>query len=157
MSNQKQSAVFVFALLLAIPAGAQVQIEMRAEAVVDSGEIRLADIAVIRSESARSKAALQQLDVGQLKEGRDSLTIRQTLVAIRLQLAGWSSDDFQIGGAKTTQVARRLYEPVTDSAIEAAAVNTMRTTLNVPPTELRVRLTSPFMGTLPKAVQSKSN
>ena len=153
MSNSKRSVIFLFAVFMAVPAGARVQIELRPEAAVESSEIRLGDIADIRGAARRSSTTLQKLDIAQLREGQDRLSIRLSRVAIRLQLAGWSLQDFQVDGAKTVLVTRRIPELVTDTAIEAAALDTMRKTFNVPSEELRVRLTSPFMKSLPRTIQ----
>ncbi|MEO2030913.1 MAG: flagellar basal body P-ring formation chaperone FlgA [Planctomycetaceae bacterium] len=153
MNNSKQFVVFVFAVSVAVPAGARIQIELRPDAAVESSEIRLGDIADIRGAAPRSVSTLQKLDIARLRVGQDSLSIRLSRVAIRLQLAGWSLQDFQVTGAPTVVVTRRIPEPVTDTAIEAAALDTMRKTFNVPSEELRVRLTSPFMTSLPRALQ----
>ncbi len=157
MNSQVHSVVFVIALLLAVPASGQVRIELRSEVEIEAEEIRLGDVARISDNSGRSSAELQQLDLSQMQPDADSVVIRPSLVAIRLQLGGWSRDSFRIVGAESVRVTRRSAMPVMDSDIETAAARTMQATLNVPPDEVRVRMTSPFMESMPKLLQQDDN
>jgi flagella basal body P-ring formation protein FlgA len=154
MSNQIQSMVSIFTLLLAAQAGADtVRIELRPEGSVDSEVIRLNDIARISGCSAVLKTELEQLDISQLTKDTDSVNIRHSLVAIRLQLAGWSTQEFMIFGSAVVNVKRREPQAITDASVEAAALKTMQLTLNVGADQLRVQLNSPFMSSLTKRMQ----
>lgn len=157
MNHLKPVAVFVISICMAAPGTAQIRIELRPKVALPAGEIRLGDIAAIHGNAGRSGFGLRKLDIAVLGADQDQLPIRRSRVAIRLQLAGWSLQDFEVDGADAVLVTRRDPEPLTDAVIEAAAAETMRRTFDVPSSELRVRLTSPFTTSLPGVLQEDEN
>lgn len=153
MIRLTRSLGFIAAVLLAGPVLGQIQISLRSNTSVQSNQVVLGDIADISGNPLEMRSKLARLDVGVLRPNSDRLTIRQSLVGIRLRLAGWSAEEFIVTGADQAVVTRRRPEPLTDVAIESAAKLTMQGTLNVGPEEVRVLLASPFMGAVPRSLQ----
>lgn len=141
------------AVLLAAPAMAQVRIELRADAAVRTDEILLGDVADISGGTAQARAQLSSVNVAMFRKDEPTRTIRQSLIAIHLQLAGWSADSFQLTGPGTVRVSRSGPERLSDMTIEAAAAATIQAALNLPAEDLRVRLSSPFTTSLPGVLQ----
>ncbi len=145
--------ILLIAVLPAVPAAAQVKIALRPRAAVESENVRLGDVAEITGSTSETRSALRQLDIGSFEPDTDSLTIRQSLIAIHLRLAGWPVNRIEFTGASQVVVTPEKPQPLSDIAIEAAAAETMQLTLNLSEDDIRVQLISPFMQTLPSAVQ----
>ncbi len=155
MTNPIRYILFSITLLTANSAFGQAQIELREEVEMDHDDVQLGDIARIHAADPDVRQHISELDMGVLDGETTGLMIGRSRVAIRLRLSGLDASEFQISGATKSVVRRRVPQVVTDSAIESAAVPTMEDALGVPASQLRVRLNSPMMATLPKQVQDE--
>lgn len=140
-------------VLLAGSAAAQTRINLRAEATSNNDQVLLGDIADITDGPVQARAQLRQLPIATFKPDQQSVTLRQSLIAIHLRLTGWSANQFRLSGTDRVLVRRTTAEAVSDMAIEAAASATIQATLNLPADELRIRLTSPYTDSLPGVLQ----
>jgi len=156
MTSQIRYSIFLLALMAATSAPAQVQIELREDVVVDNNSVQLGDIATIQAADPDVLQRLRTLDVGILSNEQPMLMIGRTRVALRLRLSGMDASQFQITGGTKAVVRRRVPQLVSDSAIESAAIPTMESALGVPASQLRVRLNSPMMASLPKQIQGET-
>lgn len=107
-----------FALpLLAQRAHASARIELSSNAVVNALTVRLDDIASIEGADTSTVDRLKQIDLTTLDAVGDSATISQSLLTVRLALAGFDDPDFELVGAKKVVVTRRPTQTTDQAAI----------------------------------------
>lgn len=131
---------------------APVVVQLRRHPQVSQREVRLADIATIQTSSDSVAAALGQLDVATIDADSTAVEIRKSFVRIRILLSGWDSG-IVVTGPDELLVEFTPPKPLNDVDIEQAALETMCSVMGVEESELKVRLTAPFIQSLPSNIQ----
>lgn len=138
-------------------AAERVTIVLQPNVTVSTFHVTLGDIADVRTTSQSAESLIKSLDVATLKDPDASTVLTRSFLMIRLSLDGWRRNEVSIVGAETVKVTFRLPSELTDIDVEAAAVKTMAVLHGVAEDELRVRLTSPFMQSVPQAIRDAAD
>ncbi len=142
-------------LVLPVVACAELIVQLRANPVVDSRQITLADVADISATTNNEAVIAGQIDLADLENSKRSLFLNRSFVRIRLMVAGWDSSELRVSGPEKILVEYEEPEPLADTDIEIAATRTMQQMLGVPEEELRIRLASPFVSALPTQIRER--
>lgn len=131
------------------------RIAIPSQAAVGEARIALGEVAQISCSNPLTTRMLAAIDIGEFLPDETSKKISLSFIAIRVQLAGFGRTEFEIDGARTCQVEYRMPSALTDSDVEAAGVKAFSEVLGCDAKDVRVRLTRPFMGALPKGIREK--
>lgn len=142
-------------LFLSHPAGAQILVRLRPDPVVHQREVRLADVAAIQAPTPQIAAVIGRADVATIGPTETSVVLKKSYARIRLMLAGWQSS-LVVDGPESIIVTYAPPKPLTDIDVEQAAEDMMQNILGAEDGEIRVRLTAPFVQTLPQDVREMS-
>lgn len=134
---------------------AQIILRLPPNVTVHSRNVRMIDIVTPSVADQRAALMLRLADVATIKPDSSEVEIKKSFLRIRLMLAGWSEDRFRIDGPDTVVVRFEEGRVTTDSDVEKAATETMAVVLGARDEDLRVRLSRPFMQSLPSALQTK--
>lgn len=126
------------------------------QVAVTAKSVRLGDVAEIICNDVNLKSGLAAVDIAEVSAGQ-LVSVSPSFIAIRLRLAGFRSDQFEVTGGGDCQL--ELVEPqlLTDREVEEIAMKTFQQALGVPIEDLRVRLTTPFMAGLPTGIRNQEN
>ena len=155
--RQAPTALWVAVTVLTLPltAHAELIVALHANPVVDSQRITLADVADITATTNNEGTIAGHIDLEEFRSGKSSLIMNRSYIRIRLMVAGWGPDELRISGPEKIVVEYEEPEPIADTEIEAAATRTMQQMLGVPADEIRVRLSGPFVASLPTKIRQR--
>ncbi len=143
--------------IVPVAARAELVVQLRDNPIVTSRHVTLADVADVSSTTTSEKTIAEHLDLIELKPTEQATMMNRSYVRIRLQVAGWGSDEIRLSGPEKIFVEYEEPQPIADEDIEVAAMKTIQKVLGIPAEELRVRLVSPFVTALPTGVRNRSD
>ena len=135
-------------------AASPLALDLPAEVTVGTRHVSAADLVSSTDTAGPLLNRLRAIDVAEIPEDATELTLRKSLLRIRLMLAGLDAGNLQVTGPEVIHV--KLVEPVplADTDVEAAAVKTLAWSLGVNVEDLQVGLNRPFMQTVPPSVRA---
>ena len=121
---------------------------------VTDATVTLGNVADIITRDPLLRSRLSAVDIAVLKPGQTLATVSPSYIEIRLRLAGFSQEQFDVAGGGDCYL--ELVEPhvLSDREVEDVAMLAFQQALSVPANDLRVRLTAPFVASLPSAARS---
>ncbi len=155
-----------FSLLLTVPSLAFgvapfagdsfARIVMPDQVSVSENAVSLGSVADIITDDGNLRARLAVVDVALLKPGQITATVSPSFIEIRLRLAGFRQDQFEVTGGDECRL--ELTEPVllSDREVQEVAMLAFQKALSIPAEDLRVCLTAPFVASLPSAARSQT-
>lgn len=160
-----REAAILFALLLAVPvcspapvkAQGGVTVHLPEQIAVPEGVVRLADLATITGASKRDIARVSHVDVLGLDERRTDVSLTRERIRLRLLLAGWDEPQVQFSGAEVVHVSVIEEQPWSDLRVEEEIRRVLVRQMGLPVDDLQVRLSAPFLETLPEPMQVGSD
>lgn len=131
------------------------RIVVPSQAAVGDLKFSLGSVAQITCRDLQMQRRISAIDIGEFQADESIKTLTQSFISIRLQLSGIRRDAFEIDGAQNCQVEYQLPSPLTDFEVEAAGGQAFRDALGGEAKDVRVRLTGPFMSSLPTGIKEK--
>lgn len=125
--------------------GGPLQVVLAPSYAMTTGDIRLADVADIQGADLQQVQRLRQVDLLSAAETPHVSCLSRRYIALRLQLAGYSSGDYVLSGAEQVRLEPRQPLLWTDAEIERLARQELARQLGIPAEELRVTLNAPLM------------
>lgn len=125
------------------------------QAAVGEMKFSLGSVAQITCPDLQMQRRISAIDIGAFRPDESVKTLSQSFITIRLQLSGIPRDAFEIDGAPNCQVEYQLPSVLTDFEVEAAGGQAFRDALGGEAKDVRVRLTGPFMSSLPTGIKEK--
>ena len=132
------------------------RIVVHEQVAVTNMKVTLGDIADIVCNDAALKKQLQSVDIADIMPGEHFASISTSFIEIRLRLAGVHSNQFNVTGGDVCQMELVQPQLLTDRDVEDAAMKTFQQALGTPSEDLRVRLTAPFVNSLPTGIKQRS-
>ncbi len=147
MRWSNNAALILMTLTLLVPhmaiAQGIVQIELRPAASTTKSIVTLADIATVEGGDGRVRAQIRSLDITELEAAPSADTVKESQVALRVQLAGIPQRLYHIEGAAETEVTRE-HTQINDQVVIEAIRNPLARQWHVQPESIRIRLTQPL-------------
>lgn len=126
------------------PAAEPLRVELRDRATVGAVLVTVGDVALVTGGDAAARAAVQALDLAELKVRQPSGSVPRRAVEYRLRLAGV---DARVSGAERTSVALATRQLTSDEVLNAARAELFRAHPN--PTDAVIDLAAPITTKLP--------
>lgn len=121
-----------------------VTVALRPSAAVNGRLVLIGDIADVQSGNRWLASTVARIDISDPPlEGRATL-LRKSQVEIRLMLAGYTQDQFQVVGAPATRVGLIAASPVDDAAVMAAVRRELVSKLDVAAADVNLVLLKPL-------------
>jgi flagella basal body P-ring formation protein FlgA len=127
-------------------------ITLPAEASVRDRHVRLADVVRITGGQPAEAAAMAQTDLLLLEDPAQETVVSRERIRVRVLLAGWDHVPLVFTGAESVKITLEETPAWTDIRIEEAIRGMLAEAMHVPQDDLQVRLTEPFLESLPSSV-----
>ncbi len=134
----------------------RIAVRIKPSAVISGSQVRLGDVADVIDTNPVRRARLQDLDLAVFQSDKP-MSLDRDLIGIRVQLAGYERDSIVFTGESQVQLTAPTPINLTDLAVERAAFDELTHQFSVPPEDLNVKLTSPFLNSLPQDVTNLSS
>lgn len=135
-------ALAVFCSMVGV-AGAVVEVELRESASVDQSTVYIKDVARLDGGNAIARSKIAAIDLLELKAIADEDHISPALVEIRLLIAGFKKNEFQVAGAASAHV-QRVKKRSVDEIVAGEIRHVLAEHWGLPSQDIRVLLTQPL-------------
>ena len=150
-----------FLLLCALPGIVDAEQLSRAKIVLPSQvavsnyKVSLGAVADITCDNAILRRKLSDIDIAEINTVKTATVVKQSFIRIRLQLAGIEQSRFVLDGADKCQIEYTPPKQLTDADVEAAGLIAFHESLGGSLRDIRVRLTAPFIASLPTGIRER--
>lgn len=147
------AALAGFVLLEISADAAEVYIQLKETAVVNTNQVLVSSIATVECSDPIQKQQAESIDVKVLDLALPEETVSSNLVKIRLAVAGFPYDQLHMSGADETIVVFQPPQTLTDLQVEDQALLVLCQSLHTERENLKVLLQGSFIQSLPKILR----